>query len=1066
MYKKFGTVYFAAHKDQILGPQARAHEWADANKNTFFVMFESGLSPDGKKSYYEFASYKNLSTFLDEYNQLAGRQKCFFEQIREGHPCCEYYDIDWNLPLGDTDLVVSNEISPPALNMDIDAIAFLEKQVFAEFLTARNQYAPNYPVSPEDCRISTSSTQKKISLHINVPTYTFENNHVHIRTFLIGFFDKIEAAQDKSGSGLLKYIDSGVYSRNRSMRCLGSSKRRDLSRSLNRAEWHQSSKNAPDSEFYITNIHPDAIGVANDGISVNKPAHHVIRQSNNAPTTKDSHVNAGAQVSLPKSIVDATFSLFVGFEQDAVKKKLIKSEHIGQYKVQYNNGMDFKLQRNHAGHCIVCMREHTSENAFLRLNETTSEVFQHCYRSLDKPGMSIGKLSFESLLDVMTAIASQSPSNVFHADIKYCNETILSKDGDETPVDKFLAPPREPLQFSNGKFEIITRHPPSIMLKGETGLGKTFFMERMVEANKGCKFITVSCKRTLSNAHEHRLRGFSNYQDLPTGLIACDKIAIQAESLHRLQLDYYNEDVILFLDETSSLFSQMTSHVTMGDKIGINNKILCSLIKGATRVVCLDADLTNEDVQIIKNLRNDVVVIHNEYKPQKGDRVVIADKTNAMHEELLKMRFKGKCITGDSGEEEKRHISQYINEVMWDLDYFIHTPTICVGIDYCNIKCKFDYVAGFFSTQSKVNVETSRQMLRRARHVTSKTYLIYTDKTTSDLPTMEDDIKRWICNQENIVDGKVHNLPGLEFEAEYGKGLRLVDGFYSQVYICTYIKNNLSRNGFMKRFIEQMLHAGCTIQSAQGDSAEGVQFLRLQKETQEKIVWERCERIAKARRLTQEEFDKICDIENLNPDDKYAVVRYRLMTAYDLSPSEAITPEWVKKYNDKWEKSVYKNLSTLNRGIGVDMQIRLDEIHQQEKLSYQYYRETGQDAKALDAITRSRYIRLKYVVDILNPCGFTSILPSNIVSAERLRIGIETIWDGLVKDIPNMCTTLNKRRPTTKIWKFRYKLDFLNSVLNEVLGVKIVSSDSRRTKYYLNHYSKVGKDMLAPGSKT
>ncbi|KAF9341646.1 hypothetical protein BGX26_008630, partial [Mortierella sp. AD094] len=55
-YKKFGSVYFAA---DALGPQARAHAWADTNSNKFFVMYESGRSPDGK-SFYEFASYKDL----------------------------------------------------------------------------------------------------------------------------------------------------------------------------------------------------------------------------------------------------------------------------------------------------------------------------------------------------------------------------------------------------------------------------------------------------------------------------------------------------------------------------------------------------------------------------------------------------------------------------------------------------------------------------------------------------------------------------------------------------------------------------------------------------------------------------------------------------------------------------------------------------------------------------------------------------------------------------------------------------------------------------------------------
>ncbi|KAF9163348.1 hypothetical protein BGX20_001363 [Mortierella sp. AD010] len=234
------------------------------------------------------------------------------------------------------------------------------------------------------------------------------------------------------------------------------------------------------------------------------------------------------------------------------------------------------------------------------------------------------------------------------------------------------------------------------------------------------------------------------------------------------------------------------------------------------------------------------------------------------------------------------------------------------------------------------------------------------DRSTNNLPTTEEAIRNWLCNQENIVNGTVSNLPGLEFEAEYGKGLRLINSVYSQVYILTLIKNNLSRYGFMQRFIEQMVHAGCTIQSAQGGSAKGAQILKLQKETQEEIEWKRCERIATAKCLTQEAFDKLCDVEGLDPEEKYAVMRYRLMSAYNLNASEAITPGWVKKYNDKWEKSVYKNLRILNADTGADMQIGLNEIHQQETLSYQYYCETGQesqDAQALHAIANSSNIQ-------------------------------------------------------------------------------------------------------------
>ncbi|KAF9980543.1 hypothetical protein BGZ79_006317, partial [Entomortierella chlamydospora] len=160
--------------------------------------------------------------------------------------------------------------------------------------------------------------------------------------------------------------------------------------------------------------------------------------------------------------------------------------------------------------------------------------------------------------------------------------------------------------------------------------------------------------------------------------------------------------------------------------------------------------------------------------------------------------------------------------------------------------------------------------MRRVRHVTSKIYLIYVDKATSNLPTTKEAIKDWICNQENIVSGAVRDLSGLSFRADYGKGLRLIDSFYSQVYINTAIKNNLSANGFMQRFIQQMVHAGCTVRGAQGGSIEGTQILKLQKETRKGIEWERCKRIATAESLTQDAFEELSNVEGLAPEAKDA----------------------------------------------------------------------------------------------------------------------------------------------------------------------------------------------------
>ncbi|KAI1287891.1 hypothetical protein EDD11_010161 [Mortierella claussenii] len=102
---------------------------------------------------------------------------------------------------------------------------------------------------------------------------------------------------------------------------------------------------------------------------------------------------------------------------------------------------------------------------------------------------------------------------------------------------------------------------------------------------------------------------------------------------------------------------------------------------------------------------------------------------------------------------------------MTDLDYFIHTPIISVGVDY-NVKDHVDYVIGIFSTNSEVDVETSMQQMRRVRHVESKTYLVYADAVTKNLPDTAQGVEDWICNQLDLVTGKVRTNPTLKLRLD------------------------------------------------------------------------------------------------------------------------------------------------------------------------------------------------------------------------------------------------------------------------------------------------------------
>ncbi|KAG0265613.1 hypothetical protein BG011_004404 [Mortierella polycephala] len=505
--------------------QDRCHEWGQKNSHAFFVAFQP------EPSYYEYSYYPDIPAFMEAYAKVPEPERCFFEKIHEGHACNEYYDIDWHIE--------SDEIGE-------DRIGLLEQQVFAEFLMARNQYATAYPVTNDQCRILSASSSSKLSLHIVIPTHVFKDNNLHMKASMTAFQHTRSTDNDlRKTCQSLKHIDMGVYSKNRCFRILGSHKRSDPSRVLVRAGWHQASVQASDAQFFITNVHPDCITVTDMPTTRKMPSPRRTAAPSSNKVDLVQLNEFAAQVQLPQHVVYT------------VQGTYTKYRHAVQYTMRYSgHGTIFGLQRVQTDHCIVCESDHDSDNAYLRLR-SNGQLSLHCHRSGIRAGVDIGTLDFADVMELEAAVGLQLPAASLAADTVY-----------NTPFIKhnFLSFP-DRMKYVDGEFVVARQLLPSLMICASTGSGKTTFMEWLVRANKGFKFIAVSCRRTLASMLAERL-GFSNYQNIPKGVTAEDRVVVQAELLFRLDLKYYDgEDVILILDEFSSLCEQMCSTTTMGDGI-------------------------------------------------------------------------------------------------------------------------------------------------------------------------------------------------------------------------------------------------------------------------------------------------------------------------------------------------------------------------------------------------------------------------------------------------------------------------------------------------------------------
>ncbi|KAF8922966.1 hypothetical protein BGZ58_003531, partial [Dissophora ornata] len=359
------------------GPQARCHEQADKSFHEFFVAIDG-------PSKSEYASYKDSSVFLEAYEGVPDDKRCFFEQIREGRACNEYYDIDWDLEQA----------------VDENELQRLEQRVFAAFLRVRNQHAPDFALDDDHCRV-------------------------------------LSASKDKSSK--LKDLRLG-----------------QPGRPLLRAAWHGASMVAEDEEFLISNIRSDHVKVIFSAQEI------AVARAPATTSRSKARVFDSNQSSLPKHIVDA------------VRAKFMQTSQAAQFKMRCvvdAQRTKFELDRVAPGHCVKCKRVHDKENAFLILSESGT-IFLHCYRSTQK-GVSICNISVEVEADV----ALQTPHAAkIHADITDDARYL-------THFPWSLAPQLEPLELEDGKLTKTIEQPPSLLIRCDTGGGKTVFVEALITAN-------------------------------------------------------------------------------------------------------------------------------------------------------------------------------------------------------------------------------------------------------------------------------------------------------------------------------------------------------------------------------------------------------------------------------------------------------------------------------------------------------------------------------------------------------------------------------------------------------
>jgi hypothetical protein len=313
--------------------------------------------------------------------------------------------------------------------------------------------------------------------------------------------------------------------------------------------------------------------------------------------------------------------------------------------------------------------------------------------------------------------------------------------------------------------------------------GKTYVLEHLTISDD-VNLLVLSTRHSYSNAITTRLN-LKSYCDIDGNINLLDykRVICQIESLHRItnnckcnkKCKCLPIQYDLWLDEIVSIIAQAQSRLA-----GQSIEKLYKLIQDARRIIVMDNDLTDLNIEWIRALRKDRVfsIIHNIYQPQKGKTFRLAPNKEAVLAELwgwakqmsslpfenwksaslichlrkdvqgivraLKTDFpelRIKEYHGKSDLVEKAHDFSNVEEAWKTVDLGAYTSTLKIGVSCTNPN--FERAFCLFNSYIETNAGTN-QMLFRMRCI--KDYICHIEQRSSNVPITEEGIFRWLLN--------------------------------------------------------------------------------------------------------------------------------------------------------------------------------------------------------------------------------------------------------------------------------------------------------------------------------
>ena len=694
------------------------------------------------------------------------------------------------------------------------------------------------------------------------------------------------------------------------------------------------------------------------------------------------------------------------------------------FHAQNNNILSFR--RILPTICPIHKITHEHENMFVTIYNSDSgkKIYYNCYRkySADERPLYVGAIK-----DTTGTIEKiETDTNIIRRIDDIMNKRInphsaLASNFEKLPSELcniYNEPSLRPYELKN-----------TLCVSAQMKMGKTKTLKAFIEQNFPSSTIDapiirfISARMTFSASLAKDFADFTVYKDIVEQTIYgmnYPRVIVQVESLHRLNV--YDDVDLLILDEAESIFEQFNSplHRNLQKTFAIFEKMM----RDAKYVILMDANLSNRSYNILRELRpNYPIYFHqNTHSKAGADKYFFTGALSTWYNKLeLVLRTPKRIIMPTNSLKEaencklliekychakslKKNIMIYtsktsvsvknshfgdVNTFWKDYDIIIYTPTMSAGVSF--EEAHFDVLFGYFNDNS-CTVEICRQMLGRVRNLRDKEhYICLIASSRVFYPTDINVMKNLIYSNRGALSDTELKPPCFMQYASDGRQI-YYEAPYSKMWFENVRMENISKNNFINRFIDQVADSGAAVNVLEASFIDGEKYGYLythRSEANEEILIENARKIAKAEDKTKEEIKDIDDRIRLQLDvtdeERASQEKYYFKDAFDWH-NKPITEEFVKTYNKDVVKKIFRNLNDIKAQPTIEESLKV--MKDAEAI---YYKKSQTDMEYESVELQMSKLRYKYHKHNLAQCFLKM---SNLSMVDRKQVH----WKALYKN--------------------------------------------------------------------